>query len=98
MAYGLGKSGEAVTHAARIASLAADQLWLVADAGRKAEDTKAWVLALSAGLAAGRASLDALAVFGAAETGSPETVNGLGLPVGWVDGKAARVAVLGKVD
>lgn len=98
VAYGLGRPSEAATQAAHIAGLAADQLWLVADAGRKAEDTQAWVGALSAGLAAEQSSLDALAVFGAAETASPETVNALGLPVGWVDGKPARVAVFGKVD
>ncbi|MFK4295703.1 hypothetical protein ABH924_000839 [Arthrobacter sp. GAS37] len=98
VAYGLGRPREAVTHAADIAALAADQLWLVSDAGRKAEDTAAWVRALSAALTAERVRVDALAVFGASETGSPETVNGLGLPIGWVDGKPARVAVLGKVD
>jgi hypothetical protein len=98
VAYGLGRPGETVTHAADIAALAADQLWLVADAGRKAEDTAAWVRALSAALSAERVRVDALAVFGASETGSPETVNGLGLPIGWLDGKPARVAVLGKVD
>lgn len=98
VAYGLGRPGETVTHAADIAALAADQLWLVADAGRKAEDTAAWVRALSAALTAERVRVDALAVFGASETGSPETVNGLGLPIGWLDGKPARVAVLGKVD
>ncbi|MDQ0238584.1 hypothetical protein [Arthrobacter bambusae] len=98
VAYGLGRQGETVTHAADIAALAADQLWLVVDAGRKAEDTAAWVRALSAALAAEGVTVDALAVFGASETGSPETVNGLGLPIGRVDGKPARVAVLGKVD
>ncbi|GAA3318642.1 hypothetical protein [Arthrobacter ramosus] len=98
VAYGLGRPGETVTAAADIAALAADQLWLVVDAGRKAEDTAAWVRALSAALAAERVRVDALAVFGASETGSPETVNGLGFPIGWVDGKPARVAVLGKVD
>ncbi|MDQ0029473.1 hypothetical protein [Arthrobacter bambusae] len=98
VAYGLGRPGEAATHAAAIAALAPDQLWLAADAGRKAEDTAAWVRALTTALAAERVLVDALAVFGASETGSPETVNGLGLPIGWVDGKPARVAVLGKVD
>jgi hypothetical protein len=98
VAYGLGRPGETVTHAADIAAFAADQLWMVADAGRKAEDTAAWVRALSAALTAERVRVDALAVLGASETGSPETVNGLGLPIGWVDGKPARVAVLGKVD
>ncbi|UKA59578.1 hypothetical protein [Arthrobacter sp. FW306-2-2C-D06B] len=98
VAYGLGRQGAAVTHAVDIAALAADQLWLVVDAGRKAEDTAAWVRALSAALASERVRLDALAVLGASETGSPETVNGLGFPIGWVDGKPARVAVLGKVD
>ncbi|WP_442543491.1 hypothetical protein ACSBOX_16935 [Arthrobacter sp. KN11-1C] len=98
VAYGLGRQGEAVTHAADIATLAPDQLWLVVDAGRKAEDTASWIRALSAALAAERVRVDALAVFGASETGSPETVNGLGVPIGWVDGKPARVAVLGKVD
>lgn len=98
LAYGLGRRGEVADHADEIAALAGDQLWLIADAGRKADDTAAWVGALSAALAARNMPLDALAVFGASETATPETVNGLGLPVGWVDGKPARVAVLGKVD
>ena len=68
-----------------MAALSADQVWVVVDAGRKHEDTARWVGVLSAQL-----NVTAVAVVGAAETGSPESVNGLGLPVGWIDGRPAR--------
>ncbi|WP_423183710.1 hypothetical protein [Arthrobacter sp. NyZ413] len=98
VAYGLGGPRDAAAQASEIAGLAPDQLWLAADARRKAEDTEAWVRALTAALGVEGLSVEALAVFGTAETSTPETVNALGLPVGWVDGKPARVAMLGKVD
>ncbi len=65
-------------------SLGADQLWVAVDAGRKAQDTALWVNGV-----AGLLPLDAVAVLGAATTGSPETVTQLSLPVGWVDGAPA---------
>jgi len=70
-----------------VRALAADQIWAVVDAGRKPEDTADWVAQLRRAI-----EVDALAVVGVALTGTPETVNELGLPVGWVDGgpSAAR--------
>lgn len=82
LAFGLGRPRDVAGQAALLASLAADQLWVVADARRKAEDTAAWLGELRETLA-----VDALAVVGAADTLSPGTVNGLGLPVGWQDGR-----------
>ncbi|MFJ4170099.1 hypothetical protein ACIPY3_11340 [Paenarthrobacter sp. NPDC089714] len=103
VAFGLGRVGDVPTQAAHIASLSADQLWVVVDARRKAEDTRAWVqglqslLAAPSTLPADAAGISALAVIGASETATPETVDALGIPVGWVDGKPASTPVLGKV-
>ncbi|MFI2563925.1 hypothetical protein [Paenarthrobacter sp. NPDC018779] len=103
VAFGLGRVRDVPTQAAHIASLFADQLWVVVDARRKAEDTKAWVQGLQSLLAAQStlpsdpAGISALAVIGASETATPETVDSLGIPVGWVDGKPASTPVLGKV-
>jgi len=80
VAFGLGKARNALARVQSVAALSADQIWLVVDAGRKHEDTKRWV-----GVLAAQLNVTAVAVVGASETGSPETVNGLGLPVGWID-------------
>jgi hypothetical protein len=84
VAFGLGKARNALARVQSVAALSADQVWVVVDAGRKHEDTARWVGVLSAQL-----NVSAVAVVGAAETGSPESVNGLGLPVGWIDGRPA---------
>ena len=84
VAFGLGKARNALARVQSVAALSADQVWVVVDAGRKHEDTARWVRVLSAQL-----NVTAVAVVGAAETGSPETVNGLGLPVGWIDSRQA---------
>ncbi len=84
VAFGLGKARNALARVQSVAALSADQVWVVVDAGRKHEDTARWVGVLSAQL-----NVTAVAVVGAAETGSPESVNGLGLPVGWIDGRPA---------
>ena len=63
------------------ASLDADQVWVVVDAGRKPEDTKAWVQQIVA-----VTGVTAVAVVGVTATSSPETVNRLNFPVGWSDG------------
>ncbi|MCU1443688.1 MAG: hypothetical protein JWQ59_1838 [Cryobacterium sp.] len=87
LAYGLDAApgpGTLAAHADAIRALGADQLWVAVDAGRKAQDTAAWVHSLAALLA-----VDALAVVGAAATSSPETVDNLALPVGWADGTPA---------
>lgn len=80
VAFGLGKARDAIARCQSIAALSADQLWVVVDAGRKAEDTARWV-----GVLASQLNISAVAVVGAGETSTPETVNALGLPVGWID-------------
>jgi hypothetical protein len=82
VAFGLGKARNALARVQSVAALSADQVWVVVDAGRKHEDTARWVGVLSAQL-----NVAAVAVVGATETGTPESVNGLGLPVGWIDGR-----------
>ncbi|MCT9868478.1 hypothetical protein [Paenarthrobacter aurescens] len=98
VAFGLGRPRDVSLKAAQIASLAADQLWIVVDAGRKPEDTKAWVQALQDLLAGESASVAGLAVIGASETASPQTVDSLGIPIGWVDGNPATAPAFGKVN
>ncbi|MDQ4504130.1 hypothetical protein [Sinomonas sp. ASV322] len=66
-----------------------DQVWLAIDARHKPDETADWVDAV-----AERLPVDALAVVGARETRTAYTVNGLGIPVGWVDGHAAPRTVL----
>jgi len=85
VAFGLGKARDALARLQSIAALSADQLWVVVDAGRKQEDSARWV-----GVLATQLDITAVAVVGAAETSTPETVNTLGLPVGWIDSGQAR--------
>ncbi|AXJ10034.1 hypothetical protein [Arthrobacter sp. PM3] len=85
VAFGLGRARNALARVPSLAALNADQVWAVVDAGRKHEDTARWVGVLSAQL-----PVTAVAVVGASETGSAETVTGLGLPVGWIDGRRPR--------
>ncbi|MDR6986181.1 hypothetical protein J2Y66_000644 [Paenarthrobacter nitroguajacolicus] len=97
VAFGLGRPRDVPDKGALIADLAADQLWIVADARRKPEDTRMWVQALQDVLARESTAVTGLAVIGASETASPETVDTLGIPVGWVDGRPATAPALGKV-
>ncbi|BCW65856.1 hypothetical protein NicSoilB4_06190 [Arthrobacter sp. NicSoilB4] len=87
VAFGLGKARDALARLQAVAALSADQLWVVVDAGRKQEDSERWV-----GVLAAQLDITAVAVVGAAETATPETVNTLGLPVGWIDSGQARSA------
>jgi hypothetical protein len=80
VAFGLGKARDAVARLQSVAAISADQLWVVVDAGRKHEDTAGWVRVLASQL-----NVTAVAVVGVGETATPETVLGLGLPVGWKD-------------
>ncbi|MBF4992524.1 hypothetical protein ITX31_00150 [Arthrobacter gandavensis] len=90
LAYGIGRGvSEIGRHTTLIAALAPDQLWVAVDAGRKAEDTAAWVGEIRAA-----SVVDAVAVEGLEGTATPQTVNTLGLPVGWLDGAASGSAVL----
>ncbi len=65
----------------QLAAIDPDQVWIVVDAGRKVEDTRRWVQRITSTV-----DVAAIAVVGAAATSTPETVNTLGIPVGWVDG------------
>ncbi|MBX3099280.1 MAG: hypothetical protein KF761_06830 [Salinibacterium sp.] len=67
-------------HAAALAGIRPDQLWLAVDASRKPEDTAAWVNAVCTVV-----SVQALAVVRTAWTSTPDTVRSLGLPEGWSD-------------
>lgn len=90
LAYGLGRSGtEMGRHSTLISALAADQVWVAVDAGRKPEDTAAWVGAVRSAVV-----VDAAAVEGIDTTGTPQSVNSLGLPIGWLDGGPSPTPVL----
>ncbi|MDN4642509.1 hypothetical protein [Arthrobacter sp. PsM3] len=85
VAFGLGKARDTLTRLQSVAALSADQVWLVVDAGRKPADSARWVGVLAAEL-----DITAVAIVGASETATPETVNALGLPVGWIDSGPAH--------
>lgn len=74
-------------------TIGADQLWVAVDAGRKAQDTAIWVRSLTALL-----RVDGVCVVGSAATASPETVDQLSVPVGWVDGLPVRRSAGGQPD
>lgn len=80
LGLGSGRSGIAES-AATLKSIAADQVWVVVDASRKPEDTAEWVDVIAKACA-----VEAMAVLGRQDTSTPDSVNALGLPVGWVDG------------
>lgn len=67
--------------AQEVRGIDADQVWVVVDAGRKPEDTARWVRSLAT-----VTGVSAIAVIGTALTATPESVEDLGLPVGWADG------------
>ncbi|TFD80763.1 hypothetical protein [Cryobacterium fucosi] len=94
VAFGLGGNlADSVTLAAALADtlapIGADQIWFVVEAGRKPSDTGRWAAALAA-----ITQIDAVAVVGAATTGTLGTVDELGLPIGWVDGAQATATTL----
>ncbi|MDM7890143.1 hypothetical protein [Curtobacterium caseinilyticum] len=62
--------------AATAAGLAADQVWVVVDVGRKTEDARAMLAAVL-----GRGPVAGIVAIGAGETATPESVHQLGLPV-----------------
>ncbi len=85
----LGSPTAGLPHLYGAASLGADQVWVVVDARHKPDETRAWVDRVRS-----VTDIDALAVIGAGESLSAHTVNGLRLPVGWVDGLPAPRTVL----
>ncbi|MFD3444986.1 hypothetical protein ACFDTO_10355 [Microbacteriaceae bacterium 4G12] len=68
-----------------LSAVGPDQVWVAVDAGRKPEDTARWVAAVASAI-----PIDAVATVGSADTATPETVEELGLPIGWVDDRPAR--------
>jgi hypothetical protein len=70
---------------AALEAIAADQVWVAVDVGRKHDDTARWVEAVRA-----VAPVVAAAVVGEDDTATPGTVHLLGVPVGWREGGAAR--------
>jgi hypothetical protein len=94
LAFGIGESATSREYlGGDLIVVGADQTWAVVDAGRKPADTAAWV-----SLVAAATTIDALAVVAAGSTASPETVDELGVPVGWVDGASAASTTLGRSD
>lgn len=61
-----------------------DQVWVAVDAARKPADTALWVASVASAV-----RIDALATVGSATTSTPETVEDLGLPIGWIDDRPA---------
>jgi len=83
VAFGLGWSdGEEA--AAAVAELGADQVWVAVDVARKSSDTARWV-----GDIARTLPVDGVAVVDSTASASPGTVEELGIPVGWADGRPA---------
>jgi hypothetical protein len=82
VAFGIGRDGNVRVPA--LSELTADQVWLAVDATKKSSDTAAWVRKVIWVMAP-----DALVVMGAHDTLTPQTVNELEVPVGWVDGQRA---------
>ena len=90
LAFGLGADlAMADIHAALLATLGADQVWLVVDAGRKPADTARWVAEVTRSV-----QVDVIAVTGYDTTASPETVDELMIPIGWVDGASASASTV----
>ncbi len=75
---------------AALAEIPADQVWLVVDATRKADDTARWAAAIGAAL-----PVDALAVIHVAATATPQSVDELLIPIGWLDGRPSSRPRLG---
>ncbi|GAA2747462.1 hypothetical protein GCM10009868_37060 [Terrabacter aerolatus] len=88
-AYGLGSPTTGLPHLDEVGVLGPDQVWLVVDARHKADETFDWVATVREVL-----HVDALAVVGAGDSRTAHTVNGLGLPLGWLDGMPAPRTVL----
>lgn len=88
LAYGLGHGEQVASSTQDLVRIAADEVWLAVDPGRKVDDTARWTQTVMSAL-----PVDALALEGRAGTATPGTVTALGRPIGWIDGlPASRVA------
>lgn len=76
LAVGIGPDGGIA--AELLSRLSPDEVWVVVDASRKPDDTQTWVDVVRR-----IAPVRAMAVVGRELTATPETVDVLGLPVGW---------------
>ncbi|MET1088177.1 MAG: hypothetical protein ABWY04_13820 [Arthrobacter sp.] len=84
VAFGAGRTAAAIhAQTPELVLLDADQVWAVVDAGRKTDDTQAWLAAVAAVF-----PIDALYIVGSEETATPETVHAHGIPVGMLDTEA----------
>lgn len=72
-----------------LAGISPDEVWVAVDARLKPEDTLAMVSRVSAS-----APVRGAVVTGAGQTSTPQTVNTLGIPVGFVDGEPATQPTL----
>ena len=84
IACGLEPASDAAARSAGLTAIGADQVWVVVDASRKTEDTVRWVNMVVSAVA-----VHAVAALGRQFTASPHTVDDLGLPVEWMDGRVA---------
>ena len=84
IACGIEPASDAVARAATLTAIGADQVWVVVDASRKTEDTIRWV-----NMVVSSVQVHAVAALGRRFTTSPATVDDLGLPVQWMDGRVA---------
>ena len=84
IAFGMEPASDVVARAEAITAIGADQVWVVVDASRKTEDTLRWV-----NMVVSVVEVHAVAALGRRFTTSPSSVNDLGLPVEWMDGRAA---------
>ncbi|MFJ6078611.1 hypothetical protein ACIQC0_09965 [Pseudarthrobacter sp. NPDC092419] len=82
VAWGIGSARGGGMDFAGLASLAADQVWVAVDARMKEADTASWVGAVKAAV-----EVTGLAVEHSHGTSTPESVNRLEVPVGWLDGR-----------
>lgn len=89
VAWGIEEARGSHGQFAAVTALAADQVWVAVDARMKEADTQAWVAALRAAT-----DIAGMAVQHSAGTGTPESVNRLEVPVGWLDGRPATAPKL----
>lgn len=87
IAFSFGQRG--ASKLSMLGSVRSQQLWFVVDAAHKPEDTSSWV-----GRACRYSVPDGLAVLGVTDTATPESVNALKIPIGWVDGRQATTSEL----
>lgn len=87
IAFGIGQDGSVRIPA--LTEMNPDQVWIAVDATKKSEDTLAWVKKVIWVV-----DPDALVVLGAHDTLTPQSVNALDIPVGWVDGQRAVTPAL----